>query len=1235
MRLAQIGLINWANLDNRDYAFDGVNLVTGPSGTGKTTLLDAIQTLMTAAKAGLFQYNPGQDEASQQSRNKTTRTLASYILGCDETSFARPYYCSGYIIGVFVPDTGEVGEPFSAVFAVSADLEESGTRRAAKENERLMLIVPEAQLSIDHFIQEQDGVRSSVKVSQALAHLKRNYPRLTLRPAQNKGDYLAMLYGAFQGKKAVNVKEAEAAAKQFANFMAYKKTNDLDEFVRQVILEPKDLSDPIRHVATMMRNIDSMRRDAQFIRNGLKLVEDAQGRLKGLIKSMWRQRAGMYEDFTVILKAKSTVLAATKKQCQRLRNEASAATVDGNRLKQEKEGVADRLEILKIKAQGMPLLARKESTLATIQQNKSDLGTAGTELLIAEANRGKNYQQVSGLRQLLTQNDSQALSWLPQEEQASWQRLFTPLLEHDPLEAIDVNVMVREAQLAQLINIQTPAREIDQAYQRLTDKVTTEREALGRQQFQTEQQRNTLANQHKALKLEIERMEGSNRITYPTDTRKALALLHDRYPEADARVLCDHIEVSDPHWQLAIEGIVGNRRFGILVNPDFEEQAVRLLRKHGLSRAQIIQGEYAQQRAYSYSAPSNSIVNLMQFTHALAESFMLVAFGNVAQVKSFEELKRTPRGLMANGQSTGGFIYRVNNLQLTDLVFGKQARQRALNAKKKHLEQLHQELTQFDEQYRCIKLWVDGLNALQPLSLEKPVNAIFDISKKLSELQHTLEEVEKQLAESEYADIDQQISDLSEKLDALEVSIEELTKKAAVATSNADRLENEEISDLTREIGVYEARQDAEMNLLLEFEAHDTTYQVEAIIDRVDAQLDKDTEERAFPVEEKVRYTAQHVNVQNRIRDLIKEFNVMRLRGLSLDGSQLTGSLPNEIVELCKLFQALCLLGKEIDEHYNQLVNDILAKHERELKDLSNKFNETFITHLCHQIYNNVNDGAHKLRTFNNKLKKHRFGEEHYKFNWEFIDRYQEYFHFLKEIVEASQVNLDTPLFDDNNTEEGLLSDESQQVFCEIQEMLIGEGDDASLDRSIAKLKQFADYRSYYTYDILKILPDQEISLKSYGTGSGGQLETPSYVIRAAGLSSSLKFGDAKSNLRLVLIDESFAKMDEQRSHEVINYLADTLGLQVLFVVPAMKSGAFVPLCNKVFEVTKVKSTSKRGELDTRVLIADRTLKKDRIQQLVHHDTKSIEQQTLNLSFEDMLVQLDGKADLEDHELSH
>src|SRR5690606_21474772 len=103
---------NWGTLPEGGFEYGPVNLFSGGNGAGKTTAADALQTLMTAAHDNLYNYTPGQDDTTQRGRGgKQVRTLASYVLGCDDGAFARPLTTDGYIAGIFHPTQGETAEP--------------------------------------------------------------------------------------------------------------------------------------------------------------------------------------------------------------------------------------------------------------------------------------------------------------------------------------------------------------------------------------------------------------------------------------------------------------------------------------------------------------------------------------------------------------------------------------------------------------------------------------------------------------------------------------------------------------------------------------------------------------------------------------------------------------------------------------------------------------------------------------------------------------------------------------------------------------------------------------------------------------------------------------------------------------------------------------------------------------------------------------------------------------------
>ena len=97
---------------------------------------------MTAAHENLFQYNPGQDETTQKGRGgKKVRTLASYVLGCDDVSYSRLNPTDGYMAATYYPTEGESGEAFTAMIGVRAWLEVAGTNRLPRQEELVFYIL--------------------------------------------------------------------------------------------------------------------------------------------------------------------------------------------------------------------------------------------------------------------------------------------------------------------------------------------------------------------------------------------------------------------------------------------------------------------------------------------------------------------------------------------------------------------------------------------------------------------------------------------------------------------------------------------------------------------------------------------------------------------------------------------------------------------------------------------------------------------------------------------------------------------------------------------------------------------------------------------------------------------------------------------------------------------------------------------------------------------------------------
>ncbi|MDP3084677.1 MAG: ATP-binding protein, partial [Rubrivivax sp.] len=267
MKLDKLVLANWGQLPPGDYEFSNMTVLTGPTGSGKSTMLDGLQTIMTAAYQGIVAYNPGQEEVQAgQRRGKSKRTLESFVCGAEYAMFSRPDGAHGYVAAVFRPGPNEgSARPFTAVVAAAARVDGSGERRMAKLERLELIIVDEDALTLGDFL--KDAANSEwVAVEDIVKRLKAKYRKVTNYESHKK-DYLCALYGRFRGRTTVNWDETQNAAKAWSQSIAYKPIGSVHDLVRDDILEfdGKQLQESITRISDLMRQVTNLREEGARI----------------------------------------------------------------------------------------------------------------------------------------------------------------------------------------------------------------------------------------------------------------------------------------------------------------------------------------------------------------------------------------------------------------------------------------------------------------------------------------------------------------------------------------------------------------------------------------------------------------------------------------------------------------------------------------------------------------------------------------------------------------------------------------------------------------------------------------------------------------------------------------------------------------------------------------------------------------------------------------------------------
>ncbi|MDO6747092.1 ATP-binding protein [Gilvimarinus sp. 1_MG-2023] len=1198
--------VNWGNIPQLEFEFGPINLFSGGNGSGKTTAADAIQTLMTAAHENLFNYNPGQDETTQRGRGgKQVRTLASYVLGCDDGSYARPWTVDGYVAGIFHPTQGESGEPFTAVMCVRAHLDSAGSQKQARLDELLFLVVPGEQLSLSHFVKSYKDGKHVVPLTDVVTLLKKEYGAGAVEQYDKKGAYLRRLYGALRGRKdAVSDREAKHAARTFANFMAYKPVKSITDFVAREILEPRDLGDAIRNVSDLMKTIHQMESDTRAIRDSITTLEGARDCSRHYVDTWIERQLAEYSEATRQVKATQRGYLSAKAEQKNIHEQIAANELAERDSDNRRRQFHDAQVALEAKRQGIDVLKTKDELEQAIANSTRDLAGKARPVHEQSQQLQRNVQASEQLLQQLSQCslgvdipalDSKALRQLGQKVVATASQVDVDLGQLVNKDWVGIEQL--ESDVTQIKAAETEHLQWAEALH--SDALSTTgqslREQIAQLLGQAERKRQDTNSKLKQKQKDVALLQ-SQKVNYPPYVEAALQAIEQALPGAQPCVLCDYVDVLDAHWQMAIEGYLGGARFSIVVEPEYEAEAMRLVRAMPGGRrnkARVIQGEKARRDAERWQSPAGSILDVMAFSHKTAEYYLRASYGNVLRVDDAEALRQTARGITPEGLGSGNYSMWRCDLDDSELVFGQHARERALKAKMRECEQLLEDAQQCEQNYQQLARIVELVDKIQPVHCGEAIAAMMECHRSIQSAERALA----QLDLTDFNDLEQELADLKQNYRAEEENHRNILEEAG-KLKERERTIARQVNQLAdAQDALAETQDDAEQAFYLMAD-HYPELDVENAIGNASQAAEQAADNFTF-IDNIETLKQQLVAHERALHSAILQHNqhCHKHDAVVYD----TGLGEAHGIEC---FRRVLAMGNEVESLFNRLKNNVLVDKHEQLAELRDSFNTAFVTNLCHSIYQAVKDGERTLKDLNKELEHHRFGadRERFYFGYSWVPEFKDYWRFFTEVIAVPNLGDGTSLF------EAELSDKACQVRDRMLDMLLDKDEQVAL----RELSRISDYRNYRYYEIYKEPEGKAaIALSQYGTGSGGQLETPAYIIRSAAVTSAFRFNEGDNHLRMVLVDEAFSKMDENRSREVIHYLTETLGLQLLFIMPSSKSGPFMDLISNQFVFSKCPTAQPIGELNTRVLVDRKACNQDKIRTLWQNHRKTVRHQAM------------------------
>jgi uncharacterized protein YPO0396 len=402
-RLQELHLYNWGSFAGRHLAhIDAANTaIIGPTGSGKTTLIDALMTLLCA--------NPRYNLASTGG-HESDRDLVSYVRGAsgpghagdDSDHLARTGRCVTGIAARMVR-----GEDAADSILIGAIFWFDGSSSGATDLYRRWCFAKGAEHSLDAWLEEHysGGARALSKLEKATEGL-RVFP--------SKSTYLAQLQNCFEvGPNAFTLLNRAAGLKQL---------NSIDDIFRELVLDDHSAFDKALDVAKSFDELAAIHAELELANSQylgllpLRGMAQRETQLQQRLNELRLLQAALPQWFAAkgvqLWGERCAELQATLDTRQR---QITADSADLEQARVQEQALLEiylkagggNIELLQqsIKAQGN-VLEHKQKNAADYQALAQHLGLQAAKPLSARALTQHQQQAATALNTLELQQDS-------------------------------------------------------------------------------------------------------------------------------------------------------------------------------------------------------------------------------------------------------------------------------------------------------------------------------------------------------------------------------------------------------------------------------------------------------------------------------------------------------------------------------------------------------------------------------------------------------------------------------------------------------------------------------------------------------------------------------------------------------------------------------------------------------------------------------------------------------------
>ncbi len=974
-RLSKIILIQWYRFEAIEIPVIGHTAIMGANGAGKSSILDAVQTVMTGGNKSRINLN-------RSSNQQSSRKLWEYVLGV--LSDPRD------------PSIAEGTEPRKqATCYLALNFHDQATSETTCVGMCITANMKDMSETIEGyficrglvgskglFVEDwKEGGQAVIPWHRAKEKLVQLCPETKTYQKGNPGVFTEALYTALSENPSIPLHHKDVMKALQAAFQ-FEAISDPTAFIRKYILEPKDLR--LGELRDQLQNYRDMAAKTESVSEQIAELSNLENLCNKVQANMQHQLIAQ----TVNLAAK---VDAGEEAAEPIRNDLSVLE------EQQEENLLLLEQLGEKQTSAVAQHAAYNYELQNLDYRLKKARLNG-ELETATQKQESAVRQIGELRRYLCSLADSNCIEAPNQLHVQLQRLQGIIPDGS---VFDETLWPGEPKILDN-KLESLRQAIEQTTQVLETTVTKPSVDIDRY----EKEKNLLGN-------DITRLE-KNKSPLDEETLDLIQFLKERGIEATP--LCDIVEVktSEIEWSETIESILGGTRQALIVEPDQAEEALHLYRyeaRNKFPHRHIIKSN--KYKEWAGLCKQGSLAECITTENPYARGFMNLRLGNILRVETDKDL------LEHNGAATrdlmltkGGTV--TDLIRLAPLLGASAKKQRLIEARERYkqldreilpplynlqkkLNSLNALVQQFERYYPQINPpWVSATVSQR----EKAHAEIFGLQKELEWLGSNKEE---DRIKGEIAGLESILLDLKDKL------------------QRASRVNNELVTQLTKKGLELQALEDkiGKWRLDQGIYRSNTNIDPATIADKYEQWREK--------FDQVLSNVAEHAQAEERRcheaidkgqREVERKIPEFLLRN-SVEGP--SEKAPDGYAD-CELF---------VSTRKNYLEKTELALYknqaERALRAAENAFRQNFLGRLL----DSIDDVKRLIDGLNKRLKNHPFHGEFYRFRETPNSEYKHILDFAKKSRDM-KANEFGALFDPANE----LGSDYRKALDEITEAL-------------------------------------------------------------------------------------------------------------------------------------------------------------------------------------------------------